>query len=152
MTTGKGKTSTPKRTHKDVVLAALIAAKKPMTTSQLAGVTKIGKSEVRKAMRKLAAAELAHLYAWSKENAAHAWAPVWACGKGEHAQLPDGARPVAVDMPPVKEKSKSKVELELERERERERMVRTAHLTIPVTQFKTTFAGGVNPWAEGQSV
>ena len=144
MTTGKGKTSTPKRTHKDVVLAALVYAKKPMTTSQLAGVTKIEKSEVRKAMRKLAAAELAYLYAWSKENAARAWAPVWACGKGEHAQLPDGARPVAVDMPPVKEKSK--VELE------RERWARPAHLTIPVTQFKTTFAGGVNPWAEEQSV
>ena len=144
MTTGKGKTSPSKRTHKAMVLAALTSAKKPMTTSQLAGVTKIGKSEIRKAMRKLAAAELAHLYAWSKENAAHAWAPVWACGKGEHAQLPDGARPVAVDMPPVKEKSK--VELE------QERWARPAHLTIPVTQFKTTFAGGVNPWAEEQSV
>ena len=146
MTTGTGKTSPSKRTHKAMVLAALTSAKKPMTTSQLAGVTKIEKSEVRKAMRKLAAAELAHLYAWSKENAAHAWAPVWACGKGEHAPLPDGARPVAVDMPLVKEKSKSKVELE------RERWARPAHLTIPVTQFKTTFAGGVNPWAEEQSV
>ena len=146
MTPSTGKTSSPARTHKDVVLAALTSAGKPMTASQLAGVTKIGKSEVRKAMRKLAAAELAYLYTWSKENAARAWAPVWACGKGEHAPLPDGARPVAVDMPPVKEKSKSKVELE------QERMVRTAHLTIPVTQFKTTFAGGVNPWAEEQSV
>ena len=144
MTPDTGKTSTPKRTHKDVVLAALIAAKKPMTTSQLAGITKIGKAEVRKAMRKIAAAELAYLYAWSKENAAHAWAPVWACGKGEHAHPPDGARPVAVDMPPVK--GKSKVELELER------MERTAHLTIPATQYKTTFAEGVNPWAEEQSV
>lgn len=67
-------------------------------------------------------------------------------GKGEHAQQPDGARPVAVDMPPVKVKSKSKSELE------RERMVRTAHLSIPVTQYKTTFAGGVNPWAEEQSI
>ena len=146
MTPSTGKTSPPKRTHKDVVLAALTSAGKPMTTSQLAGITKIGKSEVRKAMRKLAAAELAYLYAWSKENAARAWAPVWAYGQGEHAQLPDGARPVAVDMPPVKEKSKSKVELE------RERWARPAHLTIPVTQFKTTFAGGVNPWAEEQSV
>ena len=144
MTTGKGKTSPPKRTHKDLVLAALTSAKKPMTTSQLAGITKIGKSEVRKAMRKIAAAELAYLYAWSKENAARAWAPVWALGQGEHAQLPDGARPVAVDMPPLK--GKSKIELE------QERMVRTAHLTVPVTQFKTTFAGGVNPWAEEQSV
>ena len=146
MTPSTGKTSPPKCTHKDVVLAALTSAKKPMTTSQLAGVTKIEKSEVRKAMRKLAAAELAYLYAWSKENAARAWAPVWALGQGEHAQLPDGARPVAVDMPLVKEKSKSKVELE------RERWARPAHLTIPVTQFKTTFAGGVNPWAEEQSV
>ena len=146
MTPDTGKTSPTTRTHKDAVLAALTSAGKPMTTSQLAGVTKIEKSEVRKAMRKIAAAELAHLYAWSKENAARAWAPVWACGKGEHAQLPDGARPVAVDMPPVKEKSKSKVELE------RERWARPAHLTIPVTQFKTTFAGGVNPWAEEQSV
>ena len=144
MTPDTGKTSTPKRTHKDVVLAALTSAKKPMTTSQLAGITKIGKSEVRKAMRKIAAAELAYLYAWSKENAARAWAPVWASGKGEHAPLPDGARPVAVDMPPVK--VKSKVELGLERES------RTAHLSIPVTQYKTTFAGGVNPWAEEQSV
>ena len=146
MTKDTGKTSTPARTHKDVVLAALTSAGKPMTASQLAGVTKIEKSEVRKAMRKLAAAELAYLYTWSKENAARAWAPVWACGKGEHAQLPDGARPVAVDMPPVKEKSKSKVELE------RERWARTAHLTIPVTGYKTTFAGGVNPWAEEQNV
>lgn len=144
MTPDTGKTSPPKYTHKDAVLDALIAAKKPMTTSQLAGVTKIGKSEVRKAMRKLAAAELAHLYTWSKENAARAWAPVWAYGQGEHAQLPDGARPVAVDMPPVKVKSKAELG--------QERMVRTAHLTIPVTQYKTTFAGGVNPWAEEQSV
>ena len=146
MTPSTGKTSPPKCTHKDVVFAALNYAGKPMTTSQLAGITKIEKSEVRKAMRKLAAAELAYLYAWSKENAARAWAPVWACGKGEHAQLPDGARPVAVDMPPVKEKSKSRVELE------RERWARPAHLPIPATQFKTTFAGGVNPWAEEQSV
>lgn len=148
MTPSTGKTSPPKRTHKDVVLAALTSAGKPMTTSQLAGITKIEKSEVRKAMRKLAAAELAYLYAWSKGNAARAWAPVWAYGKGEHATLPDGARPVAVDMPPVKEKSK----VERERERERERMVCTAHLTIPVTHYKTTFAWGVNPWAEEQSV
>ena len=134
----------PRVQHKDTVLAALTAAQKPMTASQIEGAVGIGVSEVRKAMRKLAAAELAYLYAWSKENAAHAWAPVWASGKGEHAQLPDGARPVAVDMPPVK--AKSKVELG------RERMVRTEHLTIPVTQYKTTFAGGVNPWAEEQSV
>ena len=144
MTPDTGKTSPPKRTHKDVVLAALIAAKKPMTTSQLAGITKIEKSEVRKAMRKIAAAELAYLYTWSKENAARAWAPVWAYGQGEHAQLPDGARPVAVEMPQVKVKPKA--------EQERERESRTAHLTIPATQYKTTFAGGVNPWAEEQSV
>lgn len=144
MTPDTGKTSPPKCTHKDVVLAALNYAGKPMTTSQLAGITKIGKSEVRKAMRKLAAAELAYLFAWSKENAARAWAPVWACGKGEHAPLPDGARPVAVDMPPVKVKSKAELEQVWES--------RTAHLSIPVTQFKTTFAGGVNPWAEEQSV
>ena len=136
----------PRVQHKDTVLAALTAAQKPMTASQIDGAVGIGVSEVRKAMRKLAAAELAYLYAWSKENAAHAWAPVWASGKGEHAQLPDGARPVAVDMPPVKEKSKSKSETEQERES------RTAHLSIPVTQYKTTFAGGVNPWAEEQSV
>ena len=138
MTPSTGKTSPSKRTHKAVVLAALTSAGKPMTASQLAGVTKIEKSEVRKAMRKLAAAELAYLYAWSKENAARAWAPVWACGKGEHVQPPDGARPVAVDMPPVKKKSK--VELE------RERWARPAHLTIPVTGCRTTFVGGVNPW------
>ena len=136
MTTGKGKTSTPKRTHKDVVLAALTSAKKPLTTSQLAGVTKIGKSEVRKAMRKIAAAELAHLYAWSKENAARAWAPVWACGQGEHAPQPKGAKPVAVKAPPAKPKPDATPE----------QMVRTAHLTIPVTGCRTTFAGGVNPW------
>lgn len=134
----------PRVQHKDKVLAALTAAQKPMTASQIDGVVGIGVSEVRKAMRKLAAAEVVHLYAWSRENAARAWAPVWACGQGKHAPLPDGARPVAVDMPPVKVKPKA--------ETESEQRVRTAHLTIPVTQFKTTFAGGVNPWAEEQSV
>lgn len=67
--------------HKYTVLAALTAAQKPMTASQIDGVAGIGVSEVRKAMRKLAAAELVHIYAWSRENAARTWAPVWACGK-----------------------------------------------------------------------
>ena len=136
MTPDTGTTSPPKRTHKDVVLAALTSAKKPLTTSQLAGVTKIEKSEVRKAMRKLAAAELAYLYMWSKENAARAWAPVWACGKGEHAPLPKGAKPVAVKASPAKPKPEAAPE----------QMVRTAHLAIPVTRCRTTFVGGVNPW------
>lgn len=136
MTPDTGKTSPTKRTHKDVVLAALTSAKKPMTTSQLAGVTKIEKSEVRKAMRKIAAAELAHLYTWSKENAARAWAPVWAFGKGEHAPQPKGAKPVSVKAPPAKPKPDA----------ETEQMVRTAHLAIPVTQCRTAFVGGINPW------
>ena len=129
----------PRVQHKDTVLAALTAAQKPMTASQIDGVVGIGVSEVRKAMRKLAAAELVHLYAWSRENAARAWAPVWACGKGEHAPLPKGAKPVSVKAPPAKPKP----------EAEPEQMVRTAHLAIPVTQCRTAFAGGVNPWGAG---
>ena len=132
----------PRAQHKDTVLTALIAAQKPMTASQIDGVVRIGVSEVRKAMRKLAAAELVYLYAWSRENAARAWAPVWAYGQGEHAPQPKGAKPVSVKAPPAKPKP----------EAEPDQMARTAHLTIPVTQYKTTFAGGVNPWAEEQSV
>ena len=129
----------PRVQHKDTVLAALTAAQKPMTASQIDGVVGIGVSEVRKAMRKLAAAELVHLYAWSRENAARAWAPVWAFGKGEHAPAPNGAKPVAVKSPPAKPKPEVKPE----------QMVRTAHLTIPITQCRTTFVGGVNPWGAG---
>ena len=127
----------PRVQHKDTVLAALTAAQKPMTASQIDGVVGIGVSEVRKAMRKLAAAELVHLYAWSRENAARAWAPVWAFGKGEHAPQPKGAKPVSVKAPPAKPKTDAAPE----------QMERTAHLAIPVTQCRTTFAGGVNPWA-----
>ena len=126
----------PRVQHKDTVLAALVAAQRPMTSRQLDAATRIGQSEVRKAMRKLAAADLVHLYAWSRENAARAWAPVWAFGKGEHAPLPKGAKPVAVKSPPAKAKP----------EAEPEQMVRTAHLAIPVTRCRTTFVGGVNPW------
>ena len=129
----------PRVQHKDTVLAALTAAQKPMTSRQLDVATRIGQSEVRKAMRKLAAAELVHLYAWSRENAARAWAPVWACGKGEHAPQPKGAKPVSVKAPPAKPKPDAAPE----------QMVRTAHLTIPVTRCRTTFAGGVNPWRAG---
>ena len=126
----------PRVQHKDTVLAALTAAQQPMTSRQLDAATRIGQSEVRKAMRKLAAADLVHLYAWSRENAARAWAPVWACGKGEHAPLPKGAKPVAVKASPAKPKP----------EAEPEQMERTAHLAIPVTRCRTTFVGGVNPW------
>ena len=126
----------PRVQHKDTVLAALTAAQKPMTASQIDGMVGIGVSEVRKAMRKLAAADLVHLYAWSRENAARAWAPVWACGKGEHAPAPNGAKPVAVKVPFAK----------LKFDAAPEQMVRTAHLAIPVTQCRTTFAGGANPW------
>jgi hypothetical protein len=126
----------PRVQHKYTVLAALTAAQKPMTASQVDGVAGIGVSEVRKAMRKLAAAELAYIYAWSRENAARAWAPVWACGKGEHAPPPKGAKPVAVKVPPAKPKPEAAPE----------QMVRTARLAIPVTQCRTTFAGGANPW------
>ena len=128
----------PRVQHKDTVLAALTAAQKPMTASQINEVVGIGVSEVRKAMRKLAAAERAYLYTWSRENAARAWAPVWAYGQGEHAPAPNGARPVAVKSPPAKPKTDAAPEPE--------QMVRTAHLAIPVTRCRTTFVGGVNPW------
>ena len=128
----------PRAQHKHTVLSALTAAKKPMTASQIDEVVGIGVSEVRKAIRKLAAAEVVHLYAWSRENAARAWAPVWACGKGEHAPQPKGAKSVAVKAPPAKPKP--------EAEAEAEQMARTAHLAIPVTRCRTTFVGGVNPW------
>ena len=128
----------PRVQHKDTVLAALTAAQKPMTASQIDRVVGIGVSEVRKAMRKLAAADAAYIYAWSRENAARAWAPVWACGKGEHAPLPKGAKPVSVKMPPAKPKTDAAPEPE--------QAVRTAHLAIPVTRCRTTFVGGVNPW------
>lgn len=127
---------TPRVQHKDTVLAALTAAQKPLTASQINGVVGIGVSGARKAMRKLGDAELVHLYAWGRENAARAWAPVRACGKGEHAPPPKGAKPVAVKVPPAKAKP----------EAEPEQMVRTAHLDSPVTQCRTTFVCGVNPW------
>lgn len=128
----------PRVQHKDTVLAALTAAQKPMTASQIDGAVGIGVSEVRKAMRKLAAADLVHLYAWSRENAARAWAPVWAFGKGDHAPAPKGAKPVSVKSPSAKPKTDAAPEPE--------QMARTAHLTIPVTRCRTTFVGGVNPW------
>ena len=126
----------PRVQHKYTVLAALTAAQKPMTASQIDEVVGIGVSEVRKAIRKLAAAEVVHLYAWSRENSARAWAPVWAYGQGEHAQQPKGAKPVSVKAPPAKPKPDSLPE----------QMARTAHLAIPVTGFRTTFVGGINPW------
>ena len=124
----------PRVQHKHTVLAALTAAKKPMTASQIDEVVGIGVSEVRKAIRKLAAAEVVHLYAWSRENAARAWAPVWAYGQGEHAPAPNGAKPVK--SLPAKPKPEAGPD----------QMARTAHLAIPVTGFRTSFAGGVNPW------
>ena len=126
----------PRVQHKHTVLSALTAAQKPMTASQIDEVVGIGVSEVRKAIRKLAAAEVVHLYAWSRENAARAWAPVWAFGQGEHAPAPKGAKPVAVMAPPAKPKPDSLPE----------QMARTAHLAIPVSQCRTTFVGGANPW------
>ena len=124
----------PRVQHKHAVLAALASAQKPMTASQIDEVVGIGVSEVRKAIRKLAAAEVVHLYAWSRENAARAWAPVWAYGQGEHAPTPNGAKPVKAQ--PAKPKPDSPPE----------QMARTAHLAIPVTGFRTTFVGGINPW------
>ena len=72
---------------------------------------------------------------------ANGWAPVWAYGQGEHAPLPKGAKPVAVKSPPAKPKPDAAPEPK--------QTVRTAHLAIPVTQCRTTFAGGVNPWGLG---
>ena len=126
----------PRVQHKDTVLAALTAAQKPMTSRQLDAATRIGQSEVRKAVRKLAAADAAYIYAWNRDNVARGWTPVWASGKGEHAPMPEGARPVAVDMPPPKVKPEAAPE----------QMERTAHLTVPVTRCRTTFVGGVNLW------
>ena len=136
MARSKARNAGPRVQHKDTVLAALTAAQKPMTASQIDGVVGIGVSEVRKAMRKLAAAELVHLYAWSRENAARAWAPVWAYGQGEHAPAPNGAKPVK-SLP-----AKPKPEAVLDQ------TARTTHLAIPVTGCRTTFVGGVNPWGE----
>ena len=129
----------PRVQHKHTVLAVLAAAQKPMTASQIDGVVGIGVSEVRKAIRKLAAAEAVHLYAWSRENAARAWAPVWVYGQGEHAPAPNGAKPVKAQ--PAKPKPEAGLD----------QTARTAHLAIPVSQCRTTFAGGVNPWGRGKS-
>ena len=127
----------PRVQHKHTVLSALAAAQKPMTASQIDEVVGIGVSEVRKAIRKLAAAEAVHLYAWSRENAARAWAPVWAYGQGEHAPAPNGAKPVKAL--PAKPKPEAGPD----------QTARTAHLAIPVTRCRTTFVGGVNPWGAG---
>ena len=124
----------PRVQHKHTVLAALTAAQKPMTASQIDEVVGIGVSEVRKAIRKLAAAEVVHLYAWSRENAARAWTPVWAYGQGEHAPAPNGAKPVKAQ--PAKPKPEAGLD----------QTARTTHLAIPVSQCRTTFVGGVNPW------
>ena len=79
----------PRVQHKDTVLAALTAAQKPMTASQIDGAVGIGVSEVRKAMRKLAAAEVVHLYAWSRRTP-----PVHGhlCGPAEKASTPHSRR------------------------------------------------------------
>ena len=117
------------------VAEALAASPKPLTRCQLQAALGIKESGVRKALRRMATEGAAHIYTWSRANAARAWAPVWAYGQGEHAPAPNGAKPVAVDMPPPKVKP----------EAEPEQMVRTAHLAIPVTRCRTTFVGGVNP-------
>ena len=119
------------------VAEALAASPKPLTRCQLQAALGIKESGVRKALRRMANEGAAHIYTWSRANAARAWAPVWAYGQGEHAPLPKGAKPVAVKAPPAKPKS----------ETEPEQMVRTTHLAIPVTRCRTTFVGGVNPWA-----
>ena len=118
------------------VAEALAASPKPLTRCQLQAALGIKESGVRKALRRMATEGAAHIYTWSRANAARAWAPVWAYGQGEHAPLPKGAKPVAVKSPPAKAKP----------EAEPEQMVRTAHLAIPVTGCRTTFVGGVNPW------
>ena len=118
------------------VAEALAASPKPLTRCQLQAALGIKESCVRKALRRMANEGAAHIYTWSRANAARAWAPVWAYGQGEHAPAPNGAKPVAVKSPPAKPKP----------EAEPEQMVRTAHLAIPVTQCRTTFVGGVNPW------
>ena len=120
------------------VAEALAASPKPLTRCQLQAALGIKESGVRKALRRMANEGAAHIYTWSRANAARAWAPVWAYGKGEHAPLPKGAKPVAVKSPPAKPKTNAAPEPE--------QMVRTAHLAIPVTRCRTTFVGGVNPW------
>ena len=120
------------------VAEALAASPKPLTRCQLQAALGIKESGVRKALRRMATEGAAHIYTWSRANAARAWAPVWAYGQGEHAPLPKGAKPVAVKAPPAKPKPDAAPEPE--------QMVRTAHLAIPVTRCRTTFVGGVNPW------
>ena len=120
------------------VAEALAASPKPLTRCQLQAALGIKESGVRKALRRMATEGAAHIYTWSRANAARAWAPVWAYGKGEHAPLPKGAKPVSVRAPPAKPKPDAAPEPE--------HMVRTAHLAIPVTRCRTTFVGGVNPW------
>ena len=120
------------------VAEALAASPKPLTRCQLQAALGIKESGVRKALRRMATEGAAHIYTWSRANAARAWSPVWAYGQGEHAPLPKGAKPVAVKAPPAKPKTDAAPEPE--------QMVRTAHLAIPVTRCRTTFVGGVNPW------
>ena len=123
------------------VAEALAASPKPLTRCQLQSALGIKESGVRKALRRMANEGAAHIYTWSRANAARAWAPVWAYGQGEHAPAPNGAKPVAVKSPPAKPKTDAAPEPE--------QMVRTAHLAIPVTRCRTTFVGGVNPWGAG---
>lgn len=120
------------------VAEALAASPKPLTRCQLQAALGIKESGVRKALRRMATEGAAHIYTWSRANAARAWAPVWAYGQGEHAPAPNGAKPVAVKSPPAKPKPDAAPEPE--------QMVRTAHLAIPVTRCRTTFVGVVNPW------
>ena len=120
------------------VAEALAASPKPLTRCQLQAALGIKESGVRKALRRMATEGAAHIYTWSRANAARAWAPVWAYGQGEHAPAPNGAKPVAVKSPPAKPKPDAAPEPK--------QMVRTAHLAIPVTRRRTTFVGGVNPW------
>ena len=116
------------------VAEALAASPKPLTRCQLQAALGIKESGVRKALRRMANEGAAHIYTWSRANAARAWAPVWAYGQGEHAPAPNGAKPVKA--PPAKPKPDILPE----------QMARTAHLAIPVSQCRTTFVGGVNPW------
>ena len=116
------------------VAEALAASPKPLTRCQLQAALGIKESGVRKALRRMANEGAAHIYTWSRANAARAWAPVWAYGQGEHAPAPNGAKPVK--SLPAKPKLDSQPE----------QMERTAHLAIPVTGCRTTFVGGVNPW------
>ena len=120
------------------VAEALAASPKPLTRCQLQAALGIKESGVRKALRRMATEGAAHIYTWSRANAARAWAPVWAYGQGEHAPAPNGAKPVAVKSPPAKPKTDAAPEPE--------QMVRTAHLAIPFTRCRTTFVGVVNPW------